>query len=134
MEVEIFAAALEYAPSTRVDGSKCTWIRMRVFVDGSNTWREYDRGKKESVETAVKRHLAANDIPVIGVKGNVARIDTKAIDLTEYGEYPGEGITVRTLLTVTSGDDDLFGEDSVWNNKLGSKTISEWYMDLASIV
>jgi hypothetical protein len=138
VEVEIFAAALDYATGKRVDGTICTWIRMRVFVDSApnSTWHEYDRDPKESVEDAVSRHLAANEIPVRGIKGSVARIDTKAIDLSEYSEYPApeDGISIRTFLTVEGTENDLFGPDSVWNVKLGSKTISEWYRELASIV
>ena len=141
MEVEIFAAALDYAQGTNIDGTKHTWIRMRVFVDVSadgtnNTWREYDRGPKEAVDVAISRHLAANDIPVRGIKGSVARVDTKAIDLSEYEEYSTAqgGIAIRTFLTVESPSGELFGPDSSWNMTLGSKTISEWYRELASIV
>lgn len=134
--VEIFAAALDYAEGKTIDGRPCTWIRMRVFVDTSpdGIWREYDRGPTETVEAAVARHLAANEIPVRGIKGSVARIDTKAVNLAEYNEYPAEeGISIRTFLTVDSGDTNMFGEDSAWNMKLGPKTISEWYKELAQL-
>lgn len=140
VEVEIFAGAVDYAQGKTIDGNPCTWIRMRVFVDSStkgsvNTWREYDRGPEESIEAAVARHLAANDIAVRGIKGSVARIDTKSINLSEYSDFPAdEGISVRTFLTVDSGTTNLFGEDNAWNMKLGTKTISEWYKILASIV
>ncbi len=126
--MEIFAAALDYAPAKMLDGRPCTWIRLRVLVDGQNIWKE-ESG-------SVAEHLEANEIPVHGIRDSVARINARDIDLSIFAEYdadaPVDGICLRTFLTVES-DGDLFAEDSAWNKKLGSKTIREWYSLLQQI-
>lgn len=126
--MKIFAAALEYAPGVRLDGTACTYVRFRVIVDGKNDlWLE---------EGCVNEALELNEIAcrsVIEVDGvHIVRIDASKTDLGGFMEWQADqvnSLTLRTFLNVLGSDGkSLFGPDNCWDTiSIGDHSLTYWY-------
>jgi hypothetical protein len=126
--MEIFAAALEYAPGQRLDGTACTFVRFRVIVDGeAGLWTEDD----------CVAALQENDIAVHSAKvvdgTYIARINAAATDLSGFVEWQPDNasdtLTLRTFLTVLGPQGtSLFSDDDCWHTiRVGGRPLSYWY-------
>ena len=135
--MKLFAATIEYAPSTRIDGEQLIYTRLKVIceADGQTLWEGIDN---------VTQELAENDIYVSMVKrvGDdfVARIDTEKTDIGAFVEWTPnvktDSLCVRTFYTIMNKDrKDLFGADSSWNTTfLGERSLADWYSELEAKV
>lgn len=133
--MKLFAAALEYAPGSRLDGQKCTYVRLRVIVDGADgLWTEE--------EGSVAEHLEANEISVGHVDEvdgvHVVRIDAAATDLSGFVDWtPGcaSELTLRTFLNVLGPDGaSLFDADDCWKTiRIGDRPLDYWYSHIRGI-
>lgn len=132
----ICAGALEYSQGKRLDNSVCTYVRLRLLVDGGRLWIE-------EAGAAVEECLTVNEIVVHGTSEfdgvTVARIDCTATRLQDFEEWTStkanEGLHLRTFLNVLGPDGlSIFGKDDCWNTiLLENKSIKYWYEKLASI-
>lgn len=135
--MRLFAATLEYAPSTRIDGEQIVYTRLKVIceADGLTLWEGVDD---------VDQELAENDIFVTFSKridsDYIARIDTDKTDISAFVEWTPnvktDSLCVRTFYTIMNKDkNDLFGSDSTWNTTfLGDRSLADWYSALEAKV
>jgi hypothetical protein len=125
--MRIFAAALQYSPGQRLDGSECTYVRFRVIVEGAaDLWTDEDLSA-----------LAANEIAARSIKEvdgiQIVRIDAAATDLSGIVEWTpeadSESLTLRTFLNVLGPDGkSVFGMDDCWNTiSIGDRPLNYWF-------
>lgn len=132
MAQTICAGALEYAPGRRLDDTSCTYVRIRLLVEGAagdQLWTD---------EADIADCLAANEISVHGIKGQVARINVAATALSDFEEWNGspvDGLRLRTFLNVLGPDgQSIFGADDCWNTLLISgRPLNYWYKQLVAV-
>jgi hypothetical protein len=143
--MKIFAAALQYSPGKRLDGSPCTYVRFRVIVEGAaDLWTDEDLSALEANEIATRSIKEVDGIQLV-------RIDAAATDLSSFVEWTPsadgspselstgspsadpESLTLRTFLNVLGPDGkSLFGQDDCWNTiRIGDKPLNYWFHQLS---
>jgi hypothetical protein len=131
----ICAGALEYSQGKRLDGSPCTYVRLRLLVEDARLWLE-------EANMDIEECLAVNEIAVHGLSpvdgATVARIDcakTRLQDFEEWTADTAQGLHLRTFLNVLGPDGtSLFGKDDCWNTiHIEGRPINYWYQKLADI-
>jgi hypothetical protein len=127
--MKIFAAALEYAPGMRLDGTACTYVRFRVIVDGMDgLWLEEDGSVHEALEV---NEIACRSVKEVdGV--HVVHIDASKTDLSGFVDWNADltsSLTLRTFLNVLGSDGkSVFGPDNCWDTiSIGNKSLGYWY-------
>jgi hypothetical protein len=126
--MKIFAAALEYAPGLRLDGSPCTYVRFRVIVEGAaDLWSDEDLSALEVNEIAIRSIKEVDGIHIV-------RIEAAATDLSGFVEWipseaDPESLTLRTFLNVLGTDGkSVFGHDDCWNTiSIGDRSLNYWF-------
>lgn len=130
----ICAGALEYSQGKRIDNSPCTYVRLRLLVDGLRLWIE-------EPQIDVGECLAINEISVHGtaIYNGVAitRIDCATTKLQDFEEWTvgAQGLHLRTFLNVLRSDgSSVFGKDDCWNTiMVEGKPVNYWYSKIANI-
>ena len=129
--MKIFAAALEYAPGKRLDGSPCTYVRFRVIVEGAaDLWTDEDLSALEANEIATRSIKEVDGIQLV-------RIDAAATDMSGFLEWSPEAdpesLTLRTFLNVLGPDGkSLFGQDDCWNTiRIDDRPLNYWFHQLS---
>ncbi len=132
----ICAGALEYAPGRKLDDSPCTYVRLRLLVEGAKG----DQLWTEDADASVPDCLDANEIAVHGINGQAARINVAATALADFEEWSGvqsadQGLRLRTFLNVLGPDgQSAFGPDDCWNTlTISGRPLNYWYGLLSSI-
>lgn len=132
----ICAGAIEYSGGKRLDGTPCTYVRLRILVSGDSLWTE-------DADADVAACLEANEIGIKGIKKVeacvVARICCATTALHDFEEWrPGmddDSLRLRTFLNVLGPDGhSIFGKDDCWNTlTLNGQTINELYNYLVAV-
>ena len=134
-ETTICAGAVEYSQGKRLDGTTCTYVRLRLLVDGDRLWIE-------DAEALVAECLATNEISVHELSivdgTHVARINCAETALSDFEEWDGAhsgGLRLRTFLNVLGTDGkSLFAKDDCWDSIiLEGRPINYWYEKLTAI-
>lgn len=136
--MKLFAAAIEYAPSQRIDGEQLIYVRLKVIceADGLTLW--------ESDFEDINQELTDNGICVrtINKYGDdyIARIDASSTNISDFVEWTPsvktDSLCMRTFYTILNKDgNDMFGVDSAWNTIfLGGRSLADWHRELEAKV